>query len=127
MGNEIKVGKAYTYIPVFNFVGCDGDGDQVGLALVRALLYMARPGTCKLGNIPNSNLYRDVEQYPGTIGHAGILILQLGSPIYFANGTYIKERLTCYKINKCPICLNRYMYIYVRVVNYFIQFSVFYL
>lgn len=65
---------------------------QVGLALVRALLYMARPGTCKLGNIPNSNLYRDVEQYPGTIGHTGFLILQIGSPIYFANGTYIKER-----------------------------------
>ncbi|KAH6761605.1 sulfate transporter 3, partial [Perilla frutescens var. hirtella] len=66
---------------------------SVGLALVRAMLYMARPGTCKLGNIPNSNLYRDVEQYPGLIAHAGFLILQLGSPIYFANGTYIKERI----------------------------------
>ncbi|KAG6421134.1 hypothetical protein SASPL_117683 [Salvia splendens] len=66
---------------------------SVGLALVRAMLYVARPATCKLGNIPNSNLYRDVEQYPGTIGHSGTLILQLGSPIYFANANYIKERI----------------------------------
>ncbi|XP_057768107.1 probable sulfate transporter 3.5 [Salvia miltiorrhiza] len=66
---------------------------SVGLALVRAMLYMARPATCKLGNIPNSNLYRDVEQYPDTIGHSGFLLLQLGSPIYFANGTYIKDRI----------------------------------
>lgn len=57
------------------------------------MLYVARPTICKLGNIPNSSLYRDVEQYPATIGAAGFLILQLGSPIYFASATYIKERL----------------------------------
>lgn len=65
---------------------------QVGLSLVRALLYMARPATCKLGNIPSSNLYRDVEQYPGAEGVPGFLVLQLGSPIYFANGAYVTER-----------------------------------
>ncbi|KAI3446974.1 hypothetical protein Pfo_003639 [Paulownia fortunei] len=66
---------------------------SVGLALVRALLYMARPATCKLGNILDSNLYRDMEQYPGATGVSGFLVLQLGSPIYFANGSYIKERI----------------------------------
>ncbi|KAK6151783.1 hypothetical protein DH2020_014418 [Rehmannia glutinosa] len=66
---------------------------SVGLALIRALLYTARPATCKLGNIADSNLYRDVEQYPGATGVPGFLILQLGSPIYFSSGTYIKERI----------------------------------
>ncbi|KAK3041643.1 hypothetical protein RJ639_001453 [Escallonia herrerae] len=66
---------------------------SVGLALIRALLYVARPATCKLGNIPDSALYRDIEQYPGATGTAGMLILQLGSPIYFANGGYIRERI----------------------------------
>ncbi|KAA8523095.1 hypothetical protein F0562_009518 [Nyssa sinensis] len=66
---------------------------SVGLAILRALLYVARPATCKLGNIPNSALFRDVEQYPGAKGVPGILILQLGSPIYFANCTYIRERI----------------------------------
>lgn len=59
---------------------------------MRALLYVARPASCRLGNIPNSTLYRDVEQYPGATGVQGMLILQLGSPIYFANSGYIRER-----------------------------------
>ncbi|MCD9644504.1 putative sulfate transporter 3.5 [Datura stramonium] len=66
---------------------------SVGLALIRALLYVARPTTCKLGNIPETALYRDVEQYPGAHGNPGILILKLGSPIYFANCNYIRERI----------------------------------
>ncbi|KGN65687.2 hypothetical protein Csa_020119 [Cucumis sativus] len=66
---------------------------SVGLALLRALLYMARPATCKLGKIPNSNLYRDVEQYPNATRNHGIIVLQLGSPIYYANSNYITERI----------------------------------
>ncbi|KAG8367407.1 hypothetical protein BUALT_Bualt16G0068700 [Buddleja alternifolia] len=66
---------------------------SIGLALVRALLYMARPATCRLGNIPDSNLFRDMEQYPGAKGVSGFLVLQLGSPIYFANASYVKERI----------------------------------
>ncbi|KAL3825143.1 hypothetical protein ACJIZ3_021172 [Penstemon smallii] len=66
---------------------------SVGLALIRAMLYIARPATCKLGNIPDSNLYRDIEQYPVATATPGMLVLQLGSPIYFANGTYVKERI----------------------------------
>ncbi|KAH7572310.1 hypothetical protein JRO89_XS04G0236800 [Xanthoceras sorbifolium] len=65
---------------------------SVGLAILRALLYVARPATCKLGKIPNSELYRDMEQYPDATGFPGILALQIGSPIYFANCNYIRER-----------------------------------
>ncbi|TYH68984.1 hypothetical protein ES332_D05G025900v1 [Gossypium tomentosum] len=69
---------------------------SVGLALLRALLYVARPAACKLGKIPNSSLYRDTEQYPGSTPIQGVLVLQLGSPIYFANSTYIRERILRY-------------------------------
>ncbi|KAJ4708403.1 sulfate transporter 3 1 [Melia azedarach] len=65
---------------------------SVGLALLRALIYMARPATCKLGKIADSDIYRDVEQYPCAKGSPGVLILQIGSPIYFANCNYIRER-----------------------------------
>lgn len=64
----------------------------MGLGILRALLYVARPASCKLGKIPNSILYRDTEQYPGVTTVRGILVLQLGSPIYFANANYIRER-----------------------------------
>ncbi|KAG9145675.1 hypothetical protein Leryth_027219 [Lithospermum erythrorhizon] len=66
---------------------------SVGLALVRALLYVARPSTIKLGRLPDSALYCDVEQYPSGTSVKGMLLLQLGSPIYFANANYIRERL----------------------------------
>ncbi|KAI5680579.1 hypothetical protein M9H77_01806 [Catharanthus roseus] len=69
---------------------------SVGLSLVRALLYVARPAPCKLGKIPESELYRDIVQYPYANGIPGILVVQLGSPIYFANCGYIRERVFRY-------------------------------
>ncbi|KAF8036439.1 hypothetical protein BT93_C2222 [Corymbia citriodora subsp. variegata] len=66
---------------------------SVGLAILRALLYVARPATCKLGIMPDSSLYRDIEQYTMATGIPGILVLKLGSPIYFANCSYLKERI----------------------------------
>ncbi|CAN4096375.1 unnamed protein product [Withania somnifera] len=65
----------------------------VGLSLVRALLYVARPPTCKLGNITDTSAFRDIEQYPGSNGTPGMLILKLGSPIYFPNSNYVRERI----------------------------------
>ncbi|XP_042489549.1 probable sulfate transporter 3.5 [Macadamia integrifolia] len=67
---------------------------KVGLSIVRALLYVARPGAPKLGNIPSSTLFHDIEQYPNATSIPGILILQLGSPIYFANFAYIRAKIT---------------------------------
>ncbi|XP_042490647.1 probable sulfate transporter 3.5, partial [Macadamia integrifolia] len=67
---------------------------SVGLSIVRALLYVARPGSTKLGKIPSSTIFRDIEQYPSATGVPGILILQLGSPVYFANSGYIREKIT---------------------------------
>ncbi|KAE9613939.1 putative SLC26A/SulP transporter [Lupinus albus] len=64
---------------------------SLGLGLVRAALYVARPGTCRLGKLPDVGLYRDVEHYT-TSTLEGVLILQLGSPIHFANSNYIRER-----------------------------------
>ncbi|KAL3535768.1 hypothetical protein ACH5RR_004229 [Cinchona calisaya] len=66
---------------------------SVVLALIRALLYVARPASCKLGKIPDSSLFRDVEQYPNASNIQGILAVQLGSPIYYANSQYIRERI----------------------------------
>ncbi|KAK9706049.1 hypothetical protein RND81_07G101400 [Saponaria officinalis] len=76
------------------FINMDiGLGLSVGLGIIRALLYTARPETCKLGNIPNSNLYRDVKQYPVAARTAGILVLELGSPIFYSNSSYVRERI----------------------------------
>lgn len=69
---------------------------SVGLGLLRGLLYLARPPACKLGKLPDSGLYRDVEQYSNASTIPGVLIIQVGSPIYFSNSTYLKERILRY-------------------------------
>ncbi|KAF3651282.1 sulfate transporter 3.1 isoform X1 [Capsicum chacoense] len=66
----------------------------VGLSLLRVLLFVARPRTLVLGNIPNSMIYRNVEQYPNTNNVPGVLILDIGAPIYFTNSSYLRERIS---------------------------------
>jgi sulfate transporter 3 len=65
---------------------------QIGLSVLRALLYVARPATSKLGSIAGTEIFRDVKQYPHAKSVPSILVLQLGSPIYFVNAGYLRER-----------------------------------
>ncbi|KAE8675089.1 Sulfate transporter 3.1 [Hibiscus syriacus] len=91
----------------FDFVVCTGAflgvvfaSVEVGLVIavvisvLRLLLFIARPRTFLLGNIPNSTIYRNVEQYPTTNSVPGILILEIDAPIYFANASYLRERIS---------------------------------
>ncbi|GAV87344.1 Sulfate_transp domain-containing protein/STAS domain-containing protein/Sulfate_tra_GLY domain-containing protein, partial [Cephalotus follicularis] len=65
----------------------------VAISLLRVLLFVARPRTLILGNIPNSMIYRNVEQYPNANTVPGILVLEIGAPIFFANASYLRERI----------------------------------
>ncbi|KAJ0112614.1 hypothetical protein Patl1_03313 [Pistacia atlantica] len=65
----------------------------LSISLLRVLLFVARPRTFVLGNIPNSGIYRNVEQYPNANSIPGILILEIDAPIYFANSSYLRERI----------------------------------
>lgn len=65
---------------------------QVAISLLRVLLFVARPRTFILGNIPNSNIYRNVEQYPNASTVPGVLVLEIDAPIFFANSAYLRER-----------------------------------
>jgi len=66
----------------------------VGLSLLRVLLFVARPRTLVLGNIPDSTIYRSFDQYPNANNVPGILILEINAPIYFANSSYLRERIS---------------------------------
>lgn len=56
------------------------------------LLFVARPKTFALGHIPDSSIYRSIDQYQNVKTVPGILILQIDAPIYFANAGYLRER-----------------------------------
>ncbi|CAL2263174.1 unnamed protein product [Prunus armeniaca] len=64
---------------------------KVAISVIRVLLFVARPRTFVQGNLPNSPVYRNVEQYPNASNVPGILILEIDAPIYFANTNYLRE------------------------------------
>ncbi|KAJ4750366.1 sulfate transporter 1 [Rhynchospora pubera] len=66
----------------------------VTISILRVLLFIARPRTTVLGNIPNSMVYRRVDQYPIAQSIPGIFILHIDAPIYFANASYLRERIS---------------------------------
>lgn len=65
----------------------------VGISVFKILLDITRPQTVLLGNIPGTSLYRNMEQYKEALRVPGFLILGIASPIYFANSTYLRERI----------------------------------
>ncbi|KAK4484160.1 hypothetical protein RD792_011381 [Penstemon davidsonii] len=66
----------------------------VGISILKLLLQITRPKTVMLGNIPGTDIYRDLHHYKEAIGVPGFLILSIEAPINFANSTYLKERIT---------------------------------
>ncbi|CAO1945170.1 unnamed protein product [Urochloa humidicola] len=81
------------FIGVVFFTMVIGLGASVGLSVIRALLHVARPNTSKLGSVAGGDVFRDVRHYPHARNTPGVLILQLGSPIYFVNAGYLRERI----------------------------------
>ncbi|KAG6520312.1 hypothetical protein ZIOFF_017360 [Zingiber officinale] len=93
-------------IDAFDFVACMGSffgvifgsieiGLFIGVALnlVRVLLFIVRPKTFTLGNMPNTSVFVRTDQYPQSQPIPGYLILRIDAPIFFANASYLKERL----------------------------------
>ncbi|KAG8096030.1 hypothetical protein GUJ93_ZPchr0013g36568 [Zizania palustris] len=66
----------------------------VGISILRVLLFVARPRTTVLGNIPNSMIYRRMDQYTTAQRVPGVLVLRVDSPIYFTNASYLRERIS---------------------------------
>ncbi|XP_020258989.1 sulfate transporter 3.1-like isoform X2 [Asparagus officinalis] len=68
----------------------------VAISILRVLLFVARPRTSVLGNIPNSAVYRRMDQYPIAQSVSKVFILQIDAPIFFTNASYLKERISRY-------------------------------
>ncbi|XP_021606344.1 sulfate transporter 3.1 isoform X1 [Manihot esculenta] len=95
-----KIDKFDFFVCISAYIGVVFGSVEIGLviavtiSLLRMLLFVARPRTFLLGNIPNSMIYRSVDQYPTANCVPGVLILQIDAPIYFANANYLRERIS---------------------------------
>ncbi|KAL0463474.1 UNVERIFIED_CONTAM: putative sulfate transporter 3.3 [Sesamum latifolium] len=65
-----------------------------GISVFKVLLQITRPKTVILGNIPGTDIYRNLHHYKEAVSVPGFLILSIEAPINFANTTYLKERIT---------------------------------
>ncbi|KAI3466986.1 hypothetical protein Pfo_023649 [Paulownia fortunei] len=72
----------------------EGLAIAVGISIFKVLLQITRPKTVMLGNIPGTDIYRDLHHYKEAVSVPGFLILSIEAPINFANTTYLKERVT---------------------------------
>lgn len=61
--------------------------------MFKILLHVTRPNTVVLGNIPGTHIYQSLTRYREALRVSSFLILAVESPIYFANSTYLQERL----------------------------------
>ncbi|PKI41337.1 hypothetical protein CRG98_038271 [Punica granatum] len=95
-----KLDKFDFVVCICSYIGVVFGSIEIGLvvavtmSLLRVLISVARPRTTALGNIPNSMVYRSIDEYPNATKVPGVLILQINGSIYFANANYLRERIT---------------------------------
>ncbi|CAF2101143.1 hypothetical protein YC2023_067708 [Brassica napus] len=65
----------------------------VGVSVIKILLHVTRPNTVEFGNIPGTQIYQSLKRYREASRVPGFLILAVESPLYFANCTYLQERI----------------------------------
>ncbi|CAI0411456.1 unnamed protein product [Linum tenue] len=71
----------------------------VGVSLAFVIHESANPHIAVLGRLPGTTVYRNVQQYPEAYTYHGIVVVRIDAPIYFANTSYIKDRLRDYEVN----------------------------
>ncbi|XP_058074796.1 probable sulfate transporter 3.4 [Magnolia sinica] len=65
----------------------------VGISIFKILIHVTRPNIVILGNVPGTQIFRNIGHYREASRIASFLILSIESPIYFANSTYLQERI----------------------------------
>ena len=94
---KLKHYDRYMFLATFAgtlFVGIK-EGILLGVTLsVIMLLYRtARPNQTVLGRIPNTNIYRNVDQYE-TERQKEFLVYRFDAPLHFANAEYFRNRVS---------------------------------
>lgn len=69
---------------------------QVCISFVKILYNVTRPHTARLGNIPGTSVYRNVNQYPEATLVPGVLPIRVDAAIYFSNSNYIHDKILGY-------------------------------
>lgn len=95
-----KVDKLDFVASSFAFFGVLFSSVEIALLLAVVISFLKiiwisiRPGTETLGNLPGTDLFCDMHQYPMAVKPPGTLIVRLKSSLLcFANATFVRERI----------------------------------
>jgi len=66
----------------------------IGISFAKIILISIRPGTEALGQLPGTDMFCDINQYPMAAKTPGVVIIRIKSALLcFANASIIKERI----------------------------------
>ncbi|XP_062008306.1 probable sulfate transporter 3.4 [Rosa rugosa] len=65
----------------------------VAVSVFKILLHVTRPNTLAMGNIPGTQIYQNLSRYREALRIPSFLVLAIEAPFYFANSTYLQERI----------------------------------
>jgi sulfate permease, SulP family len=94
-----RVKRSDFYLLVLAFTATLGLGIERGIlvavvaSLIVVLSQTARPHTAVLGRVPGTTSFRNVDRSPGAITTAGVIVLRIDAPLYFANTDFLAETL----------------------------------
>jgi len=92
-----RISKVDFLVWAASFFGTLFLGAELGLVIAIALAMLcviyesAFPQVAELGRLKSTTVYRNIKQYPTAKRLKGIVILRVGSPIYFANCSYVRD------------------------------------
>jgi SulP family sulfate permease len=74
-------------------------GVQIGittgiiLSIILVIYYSAYPHTARLGNLPDTDYYRNLDRFPEAVDRKDALVFRFDAQLYFANIQFFKDRL----------------------------------
>ncbi|BFZ10563.1 hypothetical protein BsWGS_13602 [Bradybaena similaris] len=77
----------------------------VGFGLLTTIIRSQRPYSCVLGQVPGTDIYRDISVYKTAEEAPGIKIFRFDSALFFANAEFFKSSL--YKLTEDPNYLKK--------------------
>jgi sulfate transporter 4 len=114
-----KVRKADCFLWIWAFLGTlflgvlPGILNAVAWSLVIVVYESVRPQMTVLWRIPGTSIYRNVKQESSGVFIPGIFIVRIGSSLYFANSSYVKDMLFNYTMDLEDV--NKVQYIIIEM------------
>jgi SulP family sulfate permease len=82
-----------TFLATIGLGIAEGVFTGVALSLLSVLFQSSRPHIAILGQLPNSDYFRNIKRYPEAIQHDGMLIIRFDASLFFLNAAYFKAQI----------------------------------